>query len=137
MPYVIAILIALAIFLAFLSLTYFETGKGFRVLGGVRRRLDRRVGQASFIIAHVDLGGFVRDTLRAVVERIVHDAAHTSLLFVRLVERVLTRFVRQLRGRQEDGTVAAAPRRSFKEAVRHVKSTIKLRRMTIKEREEG
>lgn len=137
MGYLIAILIALAALVGFLSLTYFETGKGFRILGGPRRRLDRRAGQAAFIIAHVDLGGFVRDTLRAVGERVLHDIAHASLLAVRFLERLLTRFVRRLRGRQEDGTQEAVSRRSFREAVRHVKSTIRLRRLAIREREEA
>jgi plasmid replication initiation protein len=137
MPYLIAILVSLALLTGFLSLTYFETGKGFRLFGGSRRRLDRRVGQAAFIIQHVDLGGFVRDTVRAAGERALHDIAHASLLLVRFIERLLTRFVRRLRGRQEDGSVEAAPRRSFREAVRHVKSTIRLRRLAIREREDS
>ncbi|HEX5774961.1 MAG TPA: hypothetical protein VFY28_03325 [Candidatus Paceibacterota bacterium] len=135
-PYLIAILLALAALVGFLSLTYFETGRGFRLLARPRRRLDRRVGQAAFIIAHVDLGGFTRDTLRAAAERLLHDIAHASLLIVRFIERFLTRFVRQLRGRREEGTPAAVPRRSFREAVRHVKSTIRLRRLAIREKED-
>ncbi len=135
MYYIVAILVSLALLLGFLSLTYFETAKGFRILGWSRRRLDRRVGQVTFIMEHVDLGGFVRDTVRAALERLLHDLAHTSLLFVRLIERLLTRFVRQLRGRREEVGPEAAPRRSFREAVRHVRSTVRLRRLAIKEKE--
>lgn len=134
MAFIIPILLALAALAGFLSLTYFETTHGVRILGGLRRRLDRRVGQATFIIQHVDLGAFVRDTLRAFAERIIHDVAHVSLIAVRFVERMLTRVVRHQRGLKEEA--AAKPPRSFREAIRHVKSTIRLRRLTIGEREE-
>lgn len=135
MSYLIAIVVSLILIIGFLSLTSFEAARGVRLLGGLRRRLDRKVGQASFIIAHVDLGSFVRDAVRDGIERVLHDIAHASLVVVRFIERVLTRFVRKLRGRSEE--VPERPRRSFGEAVAHVKRTVRLRRISIQERDAG
>ncbi|MEK7080078.1 MAG: hypothetical protein AAB901_02200, partial [Patescibacteria group bacterium] len=137
MPYLIAIGTAFTLLVLFLLLTAVETARGKRIFVGARKRLDRKVGQAAFIVEHVDLGAFVRDTLRAGVERILHDIAHGSLIVVRFIERALTRFVRTLRGRREEATTAARPRRSFREAVRHVRSTVRLRRLSIREKEES
>ena len=133
MSYIIAIVVALILLVGFLTLTAFEASHGIRILGGVRRRLDRKVGQAGFILSHVDLGAFMRDTVRDLVERVLHDLAHTSLLVVRFIERVLTRFVRQLRGRTEEAPVRE--RRSFKEAVQHVKRTVRLKRISIQDKD--
>lgn len=133
MSYVIAIVVSLILLIGFMTLTSFEASHGVRILGGVRRRLDRRVGQAGFILAHVDLGAFARDTVRDVVERVLHDIAHGTLIVVRFLERFLTRFVRQLRGRTEE--VPVKERRSFKEAVQHVKRTVRLRRISIQDKD--
>jgi hypothetical protein len=133
MSYLIAILVALILLVGFLTLTGFEASKGVRVMSGARKRLDRKVGQLGFIFAHVDLGAFVRDTLRDGIERVLHDVAHATLIVVRFLERVLTRFVRSLRGRAEE--VPERPRRNFREAVDHVKRTVRLRRITIAEKE--
>ncbi|HYF28950.1 MAG TPA: hypothetical protein VEA36_01130 [Candidatus Paceibacterota bacterium] len=135
MSYLIAIIVSLILLVGFLTLTAFEASHGVRILGGVRRRLDRKVGQASFILSHVDLGSFVRDSIRDGIERVLHDIAHTSLLLVRFIERVLTRFVRQLRGRKEE--LPERPRRTFREAVQHVRRTVRLRRISIQEKQEG
>ncbi|MEK7511366.1 MAG: hypothetical protein AAB582_03965 [Patescibacteria group bacterium] len=135
MSYIIAIVVSLVLLIGFLSLTAFEAGSGMRILGGMRRRLDRKVGQAGFILSHVDLGAFARDTVRDIIERILHDLAHASLIVVRFIERVLTRFVRQLRGRTEEAPVKE--RRTFKEAVQHVKRTVRLRRLSIAEKKES
>jgi hypothetical protein len=132
MSSLIAILVTLILLIGFLTLTSFEASHNVRMLGGVRKRLDRKVGQAGFILAHVDLGAFLRDAIRDVIERILHDIAHASLLVVRFLERVLTRFVRHLRGRAEE--VPTQPRRTFREAVDHVRRTVRLRRMNIQER---
>lgn len=133
MTYVALITVALILLVGFLTLTAFEAAHGVRVLGGIRRKLDRKVGQASFIIAHVDLGAFVRDSVRDGIERVVHDVAHASLLIVRFLERTLTRFVKGMRGRKEEAP--ERPRRSFREAFDHVKRTVRLRRLSIQERE--
>lgn len=133
MSYLIAIVVSFLLVVGFLALTAFESSHGVRVFGGVRRRLDRKVGQAGFILSHVDLGAFVRDSLREAAERVLHDLAHASLLIVRFLERLLTRFVRQLRGRTEEAPVRE--RRTFKEAVQHVKRTVRLRRISIQEKE--
>lgn len=132
MSSLIAILVSLILLVGFLTLTSFEAVHGVRVLGGLRKRLDRKVGQASFILAHVDLGAFLRDAIRDGIERILHDIAHASLLAVRFLERVLTRFVRHLRGRAEEMPVQ--PRRTFREALDHVKRTVRLRRISIQEK---
>jgi len=135
MTYVAAILIALILLVGFLTLTAFEASHGVRIMGGVRRKLDRKVGQASFIIAHVDLAAFIRDSIRDGIERIVHDVAHASLLVVRFLERTLTRFVKGMRGRAEE--TPERPRRTFREAFDHVKRTVRLRRLSIQEKNEG
>ena len=132
MSSLIAILVTLTLVIGFLTLTSFEASRGSRLLGGIRKRLDRKVGQASFILAHVDLGAFLRDAIRDTIERVLHDIAHASLIVVRFLERVLTRFVRHLRGRAEE--VPAEPRRTFREAVDHVRRTVRLRRITIQEK---
>lgn len=132
MSSLIAIAVTLILLVGFFTLTSFEASHGVRVFGGLRKRLDRKVGQASFILAHVDLGAFLRDAIRDGIERILHDVAHASLLVVRFLERVLTRFVRHLRGRKEE--VPAEPRRTFREAVDHVRRTVRLRRITIQEK---
>lgn len=135
MSYLIAIVASLILLVGFLTLTSFESSHGVRLMGGLRRRLDRKVGQASFILAHVDLGAFARDAVRNGVERVLHDIAHASLLVVRFIERMLTRFVRKLRGRTEE--VPERPRRTFTEAVAHVKRTVRLRRLSIQEKDAG
>ena len=134
MPYIIAILVSLILLVGFLTLTGFEASSGNRIFVGVRKRLDRRVGQVGFILSHVDLGAFLRDAMRDGIERVLHDLAHASLVVVRLIERLLTRFVRQLRGR-EQAVTEEKPHRTFREAVDHVKRTIRLKRISIKEKD--
>lgn len=100
MLYYIPIPVALFLLLAFVLLTAVEGSRGMRVLGKSRDRLDARVARTSFVLRHVDWGAFFNDVARAGFERALHDVAHTTLLAVRFLERVLTRAVRSLRMRR-------------------------------------
>lgn len=131
--YIIAVAVPLALLIGFLVLTSIEAASGVRMLGGVRRRLDRRIGQLSFIIAHVDLGSFARETVRAFFERVLHDLAHGTLVAVRSVERMLTRLVRHLRVERQEAD-PASPRRGLRDALGHIRRVLRLRRISIQER---
>ncbi len=100
MIYLIAILISLALFGAFLLLTAFERMLGKRLLAGGRSVLDSRVSRASFVLRHVDWIAFLKHASTVIFERVAHDLAHGALLIIRLLERLLTRTVRTLRERQ-------------------------------------
>jgi len=97
MIYFLLIAASIALFAGFLGLTVVEARTGTRVLGGVRTRLDRTVGQASFIVKHVNWSDFLAHLVQSIGARIAHDIAHWSLIAVRFVERQLTRVVRYLR----------------------------------------
>lgn len=100
MLYLILIAIALVLFGAFLLLTALERSRGFRILGTIRKRLDARVSRIAFVLSHVDWSAFIKHLVTSVLERIAHDSAHTVLLVVRFIERLLTRAVRYLRERR-------------------------------------
>lgn len=99
MSYLIAILGSLLLLSTFVLWTWFETTRGFRVLAGPRRKLDRKVAKASFIVTHIDWGAFFAHVGKTTAERIAHDLVHTTLLIVRATERILTRLIRNLRER--------------------------------------
>jgi hypothetical protein len=102
LPYIIAILIPLALLVLFMNLVSYEERRGSRlILAGSRYELDRKAARVFFIIRHVDWGAFVNDLLRSSTERLLHDIAHGSLIVVRALERALTRTVRTLRARRD------------------------------------
>jgi hypothetical protein len=100
MLYLILIGISLILFGGFITLTAFERGRGLRVAGVHRNKLDAKISRAAFIATHVDWGAFTRHLLGTVLERVLHDVAHFVLRIVRTTERLLTRTVRALRERR-------------------------------------
>jgi hypothetical protein len=106
MIYLVSTLLAIVLFAGFILLTYMEQRRGVRYFAHSREALDKRVGRLEFIAEHVDFAAFLRDNVKAVGERIVHDTAHGSLVAVRFVERLLTRAVRSLRERRAENAIA-------------------------------
>lgn len=100
MLYLILIGISLILFGGFIALTAFERGRGLRIAGVYRNKLDAKVSRAVFIATHVDWGAFTRHLLGTVLERVLHDVAHFVLRIVRTTERLLTRTVKALRERR-------------------------------------
>ncbi len=113
--YLIFILITLVLLVGFFVLTEYEARRGARFFAQGRARLDQNVERVEFVLAHVDLGAFLRDEIRRLAGRLSHDIAHLSLQSVRAAERLLTRLVRHLRVRH---AVDAAPRESTREFVK-------------------
>ncbi len=124
------ILIGLAsiLFGGFLLLTAFEARAGSRLLEPVRRTLDRHIARLGFIATHIDWSAFIKHVVGTFVERAAHDIAHASLLFVRFVERLLTRTVRSLRERRV-GIVAtqteSRQRATLRETLQGFRKTLK------------
>ena len=101
MIYLVLIAISLMLFGGFLLLTAFERGRGMRVAGVPRNRLDAHVARISFVITHVDWPAFVRHLIGSTFSRAAHDITHTVLILVRSLERLLTHAVKSLRERRE------------------------------------
>ena len=109
MGFLIAVLLALVLLAGFFVLTALERRRGARLLLPARRALlDREAARAAFIIRHVDFGTLVAHTARTWLERAAHDVAHQVLVFVRFLERSLTRTVLWLRRRNFARTNAPA-----------------------------
>lgn len=102
MPYLISILVAGLLFLAFLLLTAYEAKKGVRFFAGLRYKLDANVSRAGFLIEHIDWGAFTAHLTRTSLNTVAHDAANATLVAVRSAERNLTRAVGALRVRREN-----------------------------------
>ncbi len=114
MVLLILVSLSLTLFGGFLLVTAFESGRG-RVAGETRKKLDKYAARAWFIISHVDWSAFVKHLIRVSAERVAHDIAHTSLLIIRFLERLLTRAVRALRERRAGIAVSQkAPKTSLK-----------------------
>lgn len=128
MAYIIAIVVSLILFFGFLLLVRIETGKGTRVLGGFRERLDVRATRLAFVIRHVDWAAFLNHIVRSVSARVAHDLAHATLVVVRVLERMLTRFVKYLRsGGQQVAQVAHVTQKrkfSLRESLKQFRSTL-------------
>ncbi|HEX2792697.1 MAG TPA: hypothetical protein VHO23_03200 [Candidatus Paceibacterota bacterium] len=136
MAYIIAVAVALVLFGGFVALASCEAGAGRRfLLAGPRKSLDRKVARVAFILDHVDLGAFMRDTVRDGIERVLHDVAHASLLAVRFLERALTRFVRRLREKR-DGASDASLKERLLEVGARLRRAITLRRIAIQRKDE-
>ena len=108
MLYLIAIILSIALFGAFIGLTVYEGAHGVRFLGRTRDRLDTRAARVFFIIGHVDWTGFLAHAAGTMLEHAAHEAAHGALKGVRALERVLTRTVRTLRTRNVERMPEAA-----------------------------
>lgn len=132
MPYLIFILITLALFLGFIGLTFAETRRGVRFFVPVRSSLDTIASRIMYVVTHVDLASFTARILKDLGSRIVHDVAHGSLVLIRFFERLLTRAVRYLR--MKNGTTASVvPKETshfvrtimyFKQTLRHSRKTL-------------
>ncbi len=99
MAYAVFVGVSIVLFIGFLALTRYEARRGTRFFAGSRAFLDTEAARVSFAFSHVDVPAFIRESLRTLVARIVHDIAHGSLIAVRFLERLLTRVVRALRTR--------------------------------------
>ncbi|MBI2410156.1 hypothetical protein HYV30_03920 [Candidatus Kaiserbacteria bacterium] len=117
MGYFIFILISLALLAGFHCLVWYENRRTVRVLETHRTLLDRQVERVEFILTHVDLAAFAKEEAGRLAARIGHDLARLSLIAIRAVERILTRFVRDLRTRHL-GEDYARPRESAREFVK-------------------
>ena len=116
MAHLIFIIVSLALLVGFYFLVWYEKAHAVRALARERAHLDRQVERIAFIIAHVNLGAFLKEETGRIVARVGHDVAQFSLLVVRAVERLLTRLVRYLRIRRMNDD--RAPRESAREFVR-------------------
>lgn len=101
MTHLVALVVSLALLAGFLAATNYERRRGARYFEVHRARLDAHIARLAFIATHVDYPAFLRDTSRELAERSVHALASASLIFVRFVERLLTRAVKYLRGRRQ------------------------------------
>lgn len=102
MPYIIAIIVSLALFGGFLLFTLLEARTGRFILPATRSRLDAKVARMAFVARHIDWGAFLSHVVKEGAALIAHDVAHASLQLVRFMERVLARTVRALRERRAE-----------------------------------
>jgi len=136
MTYLILIAVSFLLLGGFLLLTAFERGRGLRVAGVWRNRLDAKTARMMFVVRHVDWGAFVRHLAVTAFERVAHDLAHATLVLVRALERLLTRMVKYLRERRgasplpEDGT----SERPVERAMLHVRAALRKARFAKRER---
>jgi hypothetical protein len=100
MTYLLLIFLSIALFAGFFGLTIAEARSGTRVLALQRTHLDKQVARVAFIIKHVDWVEFLSHAIQSFFERVIHDAAHLTLIVVRFIERNLTDVVRYLRDRR-------------------------------------
>lgn len=122
-------------------LTMVEGYRGARLFAAPRDRFDARVGRAGFILRHVDWGAFFNDVARTGFERALHDIAHTTLLAVRFLERILTRAVRSLRMRRQGvlpdpAEPVVAKESRIASAARYLKTALKRTRRAPKQRKQ-
>jgi len=115
-------LVSLALIAGFFVLSAYETKQGARLLADERARLDESITRIAFVLTHVDFAAFTRDLALRIAHRIVHDAAHFSLLIVRAAERFLTHFVRSLRTRHANDIVPHKNAREFVKTLSDFKS---------------
>ncbi len=109
MSYLIAILISLFLLTGFLCLVWYEKKKERRFFSQTRRVLDQTIGRGVYIARHIDWAGFFAHIFKLSIERIAHDAVHSILVFVRTLERTLTRAIKSLRERVARRTSGEVP----------------------------
>lgn len=125
MAYLVFILLSVVLFVGFFVLTWYEGGRGVRVLAARRTRLDERVARAEFILAHVDFRAFAQEELKRFAHYVGHEAAHLSLRIVRAAERLLTRLVRHLRAQRTVEVRPAGETREFIKTMSDFKGRLK------------
>lgn len=96
MAFLIAILIALVLFVAFLGLTAWERKRGMRLFSRSRETLDARIAHAAVNVRTADPLAFVIRGARTLFGHIFHDIAMVTWGAVRLLERTLENAVRKL-----------------------------------------
>lgn len=133
MAYIIFILLTLALLAGFFFLTQYEERRGHRFFAEARTRLDRQVARVEFILAHVDLGAFLRDEVRRATSLAGHAIVHFSLQIVRAVERLLTRLVRHLRTQHPVETAPRESSRPFVKTLSDFKDRLKATRPEVPE----
>jgi len=137
MVYLALFIVALVLFLGFLSVTAIEKKRGSRFFSPQRATLDATASRVSDGLRHVDFSAFVWHLARDISSRIVHDVAHVSLIVVRWLERLLTRIVRYLRGKALTPQVPSEGRRSaFVETITYFKKTLRRSKETTKDKTE-
>jgi len=97
MAALIAILVALVLFFAFLALTALERARGKRFFERARSALDVRATRIAQKLATADPFDYVVRATRTLFGHIFHDIAHVLLALVRMLERTLTGVVYRLR----------------------------------------
>lgn len=136
MGYLLFLLGTLVALIAFFLLVEYETRRGVRVFAPQRAVLDGAVERAVFIWTHVDLVAFGREELRAVANRVSHAVAHFTLRAVRLLERILTRTVRQLRSTAVENEAPRETAREFVKTLSEFKDTLESEHPQLKDIEE-
>ncbi|HWH06953.1 MAG TPA: hypothetical protein VNU47_00260 [Candidatus Paceibacterota bacterium] len=138
MAYIIAILLSLTLLGAFLALTHYETTHGIRFFGTLRGRFDKRVARITFIMSHVDWSAFLSHFTRSLAARIVHDIAHTSLIVVRILERVLTRIVKSLRTRRQSPEIVTEEKRfDLRASLAQFRTTLERKDQALHQKDEA
>jgi len=125
MAHLIFFLVTLALLVGFLVLSDYEARRGTRLFARERVRLDGRVERIEFILTHVDFKAFLREEIRRITQRVVHDIVHFSLQAVRAVERLLTRLIRYLRAQRAVDTVPRESAREFVKTLSDFKDKLK------------
>lgn len=125
----IFILVSLVLYAGFLVLTAIEVKNGKRAFVRTRTAFDRGMGRVNFVLEHVDLPGYLRDTSHEVAVRSAHGFVRGVLVAVRFVERLLTRLVRALREHSATSMAAVVSGQEahspFIRAIRHVKDELR------------
>ena len=124
MPQLIFLLAAIALLGAYLALLQWETNRGTRVFASARARFDENIARAAFVAQHVDWSAYASEQLRAFSLWLSHETAHLTLRFVRFIERLLSRTVRQLRAKAESEVAPAEPARPFLQALSDFKEEL-------------
>ena len=122
MALAIAILVVAVLLVGFFMLTGMEERSGKRFFARSREKLDAQAEHVYDVAKHVDPGPLAFHALQAAVDYVVHEVAHVFLILVRGLERFLTRSVRSLRGRAEEGTDA---RTTLAERLERIRAVVK------------
>ena len=127
MSYLITIAALASLLIGFLVMVRIERAMGKRLLAATRGKLDKKVERSWFIAEHIDWGGFVGHIFKLSIERVAHDIIHVVLLFVRTLERFLTRAIRGLRESLARRSSSAVPTEGFQ-----LRSTLRQFRKTFR-----
>ena len=116
--------LTIALFASFLVLTLYEARGGFRLFAQWRARLDARISRIAFILTNVDFESFLREQVQILALQVAHDVAHYALLFIRAIERLLTRVVKYFRVTHDIPPVRSESTRPFVKAMSDFKQQL-------------